>query len=56
MSDTRAALEAGKLRDLNLQDQGGINVICGRAPVGMKKFFVKTLFLLLWVLLALHIS
>ena len=39
MSDTRAALEAGKLRDLNLQDQGGINVICGRAPVGMKKFF-----------------
>ena len=47
MSETVDALEAGRLRELNVQNENGIIVIKGRAPLGMRKFLDKEVYPLL---------
>ena len=39
MSDTVDALKAGRLKELDIKDDNGIQVIQGRASSGMRKFF-----------------
>ena len=39
MSETHAAVKAGRLKELNIQEVDGIVVMQGRASTGMEKFF-----------------
>ena len=39
MPDTVAAIQAGRLRELDIQDKEGLKVVKGRASVGMMNFF-----------------
>ena len=39
MPDTMDALNAGKLKELDVRDIDGMKVVCGRASAGLQKFF-----------------
>ena len=39
MPDTIAAMDSGKLKELDVQEIDGLKVVCGRASVGLQKFF-----------------
>ena len=41
MEATVKAIDDGRLRELDIRDHDGLKVVCGRATVGMKKFFHK---------------
>lgn len=42
MPDTIAALDSGKLKELDIQEVDGLKVVCGRAFVGLQKIFGKS--------------
>ena len=39
MPETDGALEAGRLKELNIRDENGIKVIQGQATTGMRSFY-----------------
>ena len=41
MKETQEAIDAGKLRDLDIRDSNGLKVVVGRAKAGLQKFFGK---------------